>query len=218
MYLKNNKKEIGILTAILLIQSSVYFLAKLFQPYQIVLNNNLDDKIPFIPEFIYFYILWYLLLFLVPLLVLKYSKKNFNNYILTSISFITIEFLLFVAFPTTINRYQFDVNNLSTFLVDLIYKSDTPVYNLFPSGHCAYAFLFVTLVLDTKNIKINTKFFISIISLLIILSTLFIKQHVLIDVIGALIIIPLYYFVKKQNIDLERTKLYAKIFRQRKAK
>lgn len=212
-YLKENKKYILLILALIALQSLVYFCSKFFEPYQIVLNNKIDDKIPFIPQFVHFYYIWYILLLLVPLLLLKYNKQAFNNYILTFITFITFVFMCYVAFPTTLIRHTFEVNSLSTFIVDLVYKTDTPVYNLFPSAHCAYAFLFITTMLDTKEINKKIKITIILISIGVILSTLFIKQHVIIDVIGALSIIPIYYFVKKQKINLEGNKLYAKIFR-----
>lgn len=216
-FIKEHKREIIILLILLLVQDVVYFGTKLLQPYQIVLNNRIDDKIPFIPEFCFFYTIWYLFLFLVPLIVLKYDKQNFNNYVISCLVFQLIEVVIFVGFPTTIIRHEFEVNSISSWLVDFIYKTDTPVYNCFPSGHCAYAIFFILSIFNTKKSPNTLKYGILFTSIGIILSTLFIKQHVIIDVIGAfIIVIPLYYFIKKQNIDLERNKIYATLFRQRK--
>ncbi len=63
--------------------------------------------------------------------------------------------------------------------------------------------------------KKEYKILIIISSLLIILSTLFIKQHVVIDVLGALLIVPIYYILRKRKINLEESGIYAKIFCQK---
>ena len=113
------------------------------------------------------------------------------------------------------NRQPLVVTDISTWVVDIIYKVDTPVCNLFPSAHCAFSILFIISILDVKEVKKEYKILIIISSLLIILSTLFIKQHVVIDVLGALLIVPIYYILRKRKINLEESGIYAKIFCQK---
>lgn len=210
-YIKENKNRIVILILALIFQAGIYSISKLFQRSPIYLNNYFDNIIPFIPYFVIFYITWFPLLFLVPLLVLKYDKKVFDRYIFTIFIFAIFEGIMFILLPTTMNREVINVTSISTFIINIIYKVDTPV-NLFPSAHCAFAILFIMSVLDVKKIKREYKLLISVISILIILSTLFIKQHVLIDVIGALAIIPIYYILRKKKINIEKSDIYAKIF------
>lgn len=210
-YIKENKNRIIILILVLIFQAGIYSISKLFQRSPIYLNNYFDNIIPFIPYFVIFYITWFPLLFLVPLLVLKYDKKVFDRYIFTIFIFAIFEGIMFILLPTTMNREVINVTSISTFIINIIYKVDTPV-NLFPSAHCAFAILFIMSVLDVKKIKREYKLLISVISILIILSTLFIKQHVLIDVIGALAIIPIYYILRKKKINIEKSDIYAKIF------
>ena len=69
---------------------------------------------------------------------------------------------------------------------------------------------------DVKEIKKEYKILITITSVLIMLSTVFIKQHVIVDVLGAFIIVPMYYIIRKKKINLEESGIYAKIFRQKK--
>ena len=66
-----------------------------------------------------------------------------------------------------------------------------------------------------EEVKKEYKILIIISSLLIILSTLFIKQHVVVDVLGALLIVPIYYILRKRKINLEESGIYAKIFCQK---
>lgn len=214
-YLKENKNRIIILFGAFIFQSLIYFITKLFQKNPVYLNNAIDDRIPFIPSFVIFYVMWYLFLILIPLLILKYNKKVFDKYIVVSILYAILEGIIFILFPTTMNRQPLVVTDISTWVVDIIYKVDTPVCNLFPSAHCAFSILFIISILDVKEVKKEYKILIIISSLLIILSTLFIKQHVVIDVLGALLIVPIYYILRKRKINLEESGIYAKIFCQK---
>ena len=214
-HLKENKNRIIILFGVFIFQSLIYFITKLFQNNPVYLNNVIDDRIPFIPSFVVFYVMWYLFLILIPLLILKYNKKVFDKYIVVSIVYAILEGIIFILFPTTMNRQPLVVTDISTWIVDIIYKVDTPVCNLFPSAHCAFSILFIISVLDVKEVKKEYKILIIISSLLIILSTLFIKQHVTLDVLGALLIVPIYYILRKRKINLEESGIYAKIFCQK---
>lgn len=214
-YLKENKNRIIILFGVFIFQSLIYFITKLFQNNPVYLNNAIDDRIPFIPSFVIFYVMWYLFLILIPLLILKYNKKVFDKYIVVSIVYAILEGIIFILFPTTMNRQPLVVTDISTWIVDIIYKVDTPVCNLFPSAHCAFSILFIISILDVKEIKKEYKILIIISSLLIILSTVFIKQHVVVDVLGALLIVPIYYILRKRKINLEESGIYAKIFCQK---
>lgn len=214
-YLKENKNRIIILFGAFIFQTLIYFITKLFQNNPVYLNNAIDDRIPFIPSFVIFYVMWYLFLILIPLLILKYNKKVFDKYIVVSILYAILEGIIFILFPTTMNRQPLVVTDISTWVVDIIYKVDTPVCNLFPSAHCAFSILFIISILDVKEVKKEYKILIIISSLLIILSTLFIKQHVVIDVLGALLIVPIYYILRKRKINLEESGIYAKIFCQK---
>lgn len=214
-YLKENKNRIIILFGVFIFQSLIYFITKLFQNNPVYLNNAIDDRIPFIPSFVVFYVMWYLFLILIPLLILKYNKKVFDKYIVVSIVYAILEGIIFILFPTTMNRQPLVVTDISTWIVDIIYKVDTPVCNLFPSAHCAFSILFIISILDVKEIKKEYKILIIISSLLIILSTVFIKQHVVVDVLGALLIVPIYYILRKRKINLEESGIYAKIFCQK---
>ncbi|MGM9876467.1 MAG: phosphatase PAP2 family protein [Bacilli bacterium] len=214
-YLKENKNRIIILFGAFIFQSLIYFITKLFQNNPVYLNNAIDDRIPFIPSFVIFYVMWYLFLILIPLLILKYNKKVFDKYIVVSIVYAILEGIIFILFPTTMNRQPLVVTDISTWIVDIIYKVDTPVCNLFPSAHCAFSILFIISILDVKEVKKEYKILIIISSLLIILSTVFIKQHVVVDVLGALLIVPIYYILRKRKINLEESGIYAKIFCQK---
>ena len=184
------KKQKPVLLIIFLIfyQCFIYFIAK-FTPFEMnLLASKIDGAIPFVPWFIFFYVLWYLMLFLVPFTFYKYDSEKFYEYFLSCMISITICGIIYFVFPTFIVRDSININGISTFLVDLIYKMDTPALNCLPSMHCLICFLFIIYCNLSAKIPNRYKYVINALSVLVVLSTLFVKQHILIDVISSLII------------------------------
>lgn len=175
-------------------QVIIYFITKLFLNNEFVLNNLLDDQIPFVPYFIYFYISWYILLFLVPMIYMKYDKKTLKKYTYTNFISVLVCGIIFIIFPTTINRPSLEVTSITTWLVNTIYYFDTPAVNCLPSIHSLICFIFILCNIKA-NIKTSYKCIIDILSVLIILSTLFIKQHVIYDVLSAFIVSSITYII-----------------------
>lgn len=196
--MKEKYKPLLYCISLVIYQSILYFIAKL-SPFNITLiGSNLDNKIPFIDEFIYFYISWYLMLFIVPYLMYKKDKDIFKNYLITIITCNTFVFFIYFLYPTTINRPNIIVKDITSFITYFIYKIDTPALNCFPSMHCIISFIYMYIVIFENEFS---KYRLSIIiwSLLIIISTLFVKQHVLLDVLGAFVIsLVIYLIVNKK--------------------
>lgn len=67
--------------------------------------------------------------------------------------------------------------------------------NCFPSMHCIISFLFIFSVIGCRNLSNKYKWVISILSCLIVISTLLVKQHVVVDVISGFIISSFVYFI-----------------------
>lgn len=182
---------------LLLFQTSMYFMVK-FTPAEVsLIGNSIDNKIPFISVFVYPYILWYLMLVIVPYLFYRYSEKDFNKYYITTFISVIVVSLIYVFYPTTINRAAIDATTVSGYIVKLIYTVDTPILNCFPSMHCLISFIFIYVSLNTRKMPKWLKLGIIILSILVIVSTLFIKQHVLVDVISAFAISIVIYTIVK---------------------
>jgi len=202
------KKKI-LIVFLVVFQSLTYLIVKQFQTNPHVLGSFLDDKIIFIPQFVYFYIFWYFLLFYVPFYLIKTDK--FYTYFKSNITSIIIACIIFIIYPTTIIRDTVITSNISTYLVNLIYKIDTPVLNCLPSIHCILSFLFIFSVMKEK--KSFNKYFIIISSTLVILSTVFIKQHVIIDIVLAFFISYIVFKIfDKKTFNIEILKQYKKIY------
>jgi len=193
--LKKYYKIILIILFPLILQCIFYFSTKLFVTDPIYIGSKLDFKIPYISHFVYFYILWYFMLAIVPLILYKYDLEVLKKYTITAIISFFISFIIFAVYPTTILRTNIYTNTISDELVKLIYKLDTPNINCLPSIHCLMCYLFITASLITKQIPKYLKTIIITLSLLIVASTLFIHQHVLYDVLVALILSTSVYLV-----------------------
>ena len=181
-------------------QVILYFITKFFLREPYVLNNRLDDLIPFVPLFIYLYVLWYILLFVVPMIYMKYDENALKKYIYINFLSVLICGIVFIIFPTTIIRPEFEVTNVTIWLLEMIYLMDTPAVNCFPSIHCLICFIFILCNIKS-NIPNIYKHIINVLSILIVLSTFFIKQHVFVDALFSLIIsITIYIWVTKKEI------------------
>ncbi len=179
-------------------QAILYFLAK-FTPFQEhVIGSSIDSKIPFIPIFIIPYVLWYLFLVVVPCLLYTQNKKDFYKYITANILVDTVATIIFIVYPTLLIRPEIQVDGIFTWLVSFIYWGDTPALNCFPSIHCANCFVAIYIMLKGNKVKNKDRIFTILFGLLIIISTLFIKQHALIDVVGALFLSTLIVFIVEE--------------------
>ncbi len=209
------KYHLGIVGTIFLIlfETTTYFITKLFETYPHIIYEFNFIKIPFNPYFVYFYCAWYLMLFIIPMHLYIKDKNTYYKYFTSNIISIIISNIIFIIYPTTIIRGNITTNNIASYILNIIYKLDTPILNCLPSTHCLLSFLFIYSLIDTKEINIKFKLIYIIMSILVVLSTLFIKQHVMIDVISALIISIFAYIIvnitnihNKVNIFIEKNK------------
>lgn len=189
------KKNAGLILFLLFILQMTLFY-KLIQthfPTGVIFKTGLDDKIPFIPIFVIPYFFYFLILLLPFVLAFRDRKKFFaisTTFLLISI----ICNLIYILFQTTINRPEILVSSIFNKMILFIYSIDAPL-NLFPSGHVTFSVL-STLCVFKLNKKIG--YIILPITILIIFSTIFIKQHHIPDVIAGLILASLGYFIFKK--------------------
>lgn len=158
----------------------------------------LDDKIPFCEYFIIPYFLWFLFVPAVVLYLMVYSKKEF--YQATAFLFIgmTVFLIICTVWPNGLNLRQ-DIsykNNICAKLTRALYETDTST-NVFPSLHVFNTLGCLIALFKSKGMKgkIVIKTLATILSILIILATMFLKQHSVIDVIGAFGLAAIMYLL-----------------------
>jgi len=166
-----------------------------------LVNTSLEDRIPFVPQFVYLYIFGYLMLLLFPLFFVR-NKADF--YLLTKgILFIIVSSgIVFCVFPTTTLRPSFTVSSFTLQIVNTLYELDPP-NNCFPSLHVALT-AYIAIILHRLDYWKNYPL---IISGAVCASTLFIKEHALIDIIGGLIYASLTIAIFWQDSDSDSAKI-----------
>lgn len=193
---KINLKLFFVILALIIFESVLFFCTKPFVTNPYILNTKLDNAMPYIPYFVYPYILWYLMLMVVPYFTYTKNKESFYRYFITYIICTVISAIIFVVFPNGVIRPEITDTTLASKLVKILYTLDTPAINCMPSIHCLYAYLFLFSAIDTKDkTSIWYKIIICILAILIVLATMFIKQHVILDAIVSLIIATIVWCV-----------------------
>lgn len=161
----------------------------------------LDDIIPFAEIFIIPYMLWFAYVAIGIFYFFFYFKEEF--YKITAFLFIgmTICLIIFTIWPSGQNLRPTFIgrNNIFTNMVRFIYRADTST-NVFPSIH-VYNSIGVHLALrNNETLKKNKILMISsfILMLSICLSTVFLKQHSVLDGFGGIALsIVMYKLVYK---------------------
>ncbi|WP_043930752.1 phosphatase PAP2 family protein [Bacillus sp. EB01] len=156
------------------------------------ISTALDGYIPFLPIFIIPYILWYAYVFLY---LVYFCFKDTRVYLKTIILIVVGElicFAIYFFFQTTVPRPQLQGDGILIDLVKLIYLNDQP-FNCFPSIHVLTTFAIMLGSLHIKEKHPVTILFIHILGSLIIISTLFVKQHVIPDMIGSMFLVTFLY-------------------------
>lgn len=183
-------------------QGLSYLLVKPFQHNIHVLGNGIDTYVPFIKYFIIFYCTWFIMLFLIPYLLYKKDKNMLAKYVCSHLIAITICNIIFIIYPTTVLRPELSSNSFFDAWVGFIYLIDTPAINCMPSIHCLLCMLFILSTGTSKKFNIKEKITITIISILIMLSTLFIKEHALIDLITGDLLMTIVFICVNYNKKL----------------
>ncbi|WNR44153.1 phosphatase PAP2 family protein [Paenibacillus roseipurpureus] len=151
------------------------------------LMTNLDRQIPFIQGFVVPYLFWYAFL-AGGFLYLVYRDRA--NYVRTLIEFILGLLLcygVYAIYQTTVPRPALVGSDWLTQTMQWVYNSDEP-FNCFPSTHVLTAYLMMRAYLRSKRIARGYQFVTAAIAMLIIVSTLFVKQHVILDLVGAVLV------------------------------
>jgi len=176
-------KKIILLQIIIVLYLGIYRLVQTVNPVGFNLEIGLDKHIPFIPEFAVIYLLY------IPMIIFVFAfywndYKAYRSMSLMLIAVISTAIVIYSAFQTEVLRPIFASTDFFTRLTNTIYKYDMP-NNTFPSLHVA-----LTSSITAFVYKKDTKVGMALIPLtfLIILSTMLIKQHVVLDIIGGLML------------------------------
>ncbi len=190
------------------LQAIVYIFIKYLQfDYHSGLST-IDSIIPFVPHFIYIYNIFYPFVFIVLYYVFCNDKEKYYQGILAGVIGYLLSDIIFLVYPTIMIRPYviYDkLDFLTGLIIKITYSIDNPPLNCFPSVHCLFCFQVIYTTVISRNIARNKKIIITLVSLLIALSTVLVKQHYFYDIFGAFIVFVLsnilVYIIKKIVIE-----------------
>ena len=163
-----------------------------------LIHMNLDDKIPFCEVFIVPYLLWFVYISAVVLYFFFKDKQDYYRACTFLFTGMTVFLVVSTLWPNGhhLRPAVMPRDNIFSTMVAMLYKTDTPT-NLWPSIH-VYNSLGAHFAVF-RNEKLHRKPVVHIGSLVlcvsIILSTMFLKQHSVFDVLTAFIMAAVMYIV-----------------------
>lgn len=171
-----------------------------------VIHSPIDNHIPFIEYFVVPYLLWFV--FIAVTMGYFFFTDKWGFYKLAAFLFtgMTLFLIICTVFPNALNLRPtiFVRDNIFVDLVKLVYRADTPT-NVLPSIHVFNSIGSCIAISHSDALKKHRKIQYSAytLALLIILSTVFLKQHSVTDVIAAVamacIIYPFVYVTEERK-------------------
>jgi membrane-associated phospholipid phosphatase len=183
------KKDILYLTLMLTIPllSKIYSFTNNQNRGVYSLVTDIDRSTPFIKTFALAYISWFGFIAIALGYIYFKDKKVYLKTLLVYDICLIISFITYFLFQTTVPRPTLSGNDIFTNMVRAIYNFDRP-FNCFPSIHCMSSYLMMKAV-SISNIKSKLfKAWAYVMSILIMISTLLIKQHVILDLICGILL------------------------------
>lgn len=162
------------------------------------LTIGLDIKIPFLPIFIVIYILAYVQWVFSYIFHTKQSKNSCDTIVTANIIAKMIAAVIFIILPTQTTLPEITGNSIWEQLTQMIYNADTP-RTLFPSLHCLESWLCFRGAFFVKNAP---KWYVPaqlIFSVLVFASTVFVKQHFIVDIFAGIAVAEIGLIIAKRK-------------------
>lgn len=186
----------GIIIFGIFYMTAFFFMEMRIVPVHII-HTRFDDMIPFCEYFIIPYTIWYAyVVFTVLYLGLSKRKlKEYNSFIYNMILGMIVFVLTSLIYPNGQNmRPVIYADNIFLKMVALLYTIDTPT-NILPSLHVFASVACAMALLRDERFRKRTwaRISVYVLTVSICLSTMFLKQHSIVDVIAAFVCNALAY-------------------------
>ncbi len=159
------------------------------------LSVGFDSKIPFIPNFVLFYVLAYPFWYLTYYAVLRSGGENCKKILFANLGAKLLTGIIFVLIPTTFPRPEITGGGLGTFVLkNVIYGMDAPD-NLFPSVHVLESWMSFVALKRLKGCPGLVKIGSFILMVMICISTVVLKQHVIVDIAGGIAVAEIFRLI-----------------------
>ena len=168
------------------------------------LTTDLDRAIPFEPWWAVIYLGCFLFWAVNYILITRQGKEGWYRFATGDYLSRILCGIFFILLPTTNVRPEVVGDGVPQALVRFVYMMDAPT-NLFPSIHCLVSWLCFAGIRNRKDLPAWYKAFSCIFAILVFASTLFTKQHYIVDVIVGVLFAEMCYYIGNH------TKLYRKV-------
>lgn len=192
-----NYKAIGIRLLYMIsfiITSELYVVMNIFRGKVYHISTWVDTIIPFNKYFIVAYVFWYVYLGASFTYFIVRNEKKYIKLLLGINVGMIIAFVVYYFFPTTVPRPEIIGNDIFTQMVRWIYSRDNP-YNCFPSIHVIDSVLIALYVYKEERLSSWIKGISTFTAFMIILSTMYVKQHYFYDAVGGIVVACIVYFI-----------------------
>jgi len=163
-----------------------------------VIYSPLDDRIPFIEYFVIPYMMWFPYIGFVFVYLFLKNRQEFYQLCKFMYAGMTIFLVVSSLYPNgdLLRPTVFTHSNFCVDIVKWLYSTDTPT-NVLPSIHVFNSIGAYIAIARSEELghKLPVRTGALILSILIIVSTMFIKQHSVIDVTSACVMACILYFV-----------------------
>lgn len=200
------------LILVVIVNFSVYLGVRLFYKEDGFHNitSYWDNLIPVVPVFVLIYFGCYFFWIANYILTSRIDKEHCYRLVMADLLGKFICGIIYIAFPTTNIRPELTSSGIFVDMLKYLYSIDA-ANNLFPSIHVLVSWYCFAGVRGSKSIPSWYRYLSFVITILICISTLTTKQHVIIDVLGGIIIaeltwqlslrLKLYKSVKYINLE-----------------
>lgn len=168
---------------------------------------GLDDWIPFWPPSIIIYFGCYLFWIVNYILIARQGKKEVSQFFAAELLSKTVCLAFYLLFPTTNNRPVVEPNGIWNQLMIFLYETDA-ADNLFPSIHCLVSWFCYIGIKNKPQIPVWYQRFSCIVAILVFISTVTTKQHVIVDVFGGVLVAEVCFWIGKKKKVYETYEIF----------
>lgn len=161
----------------------------------------LDDAIPFCEYFLVPYLFWFVFLVGIHIYTLLYDTESFKRLMKFIIISYSMAMLIYILFPNCqeLRPVVFERDNIFTRFIEGFYQFDTNT-NVCPSIHVIGSVAVMLCAWHSKHFStVGWRITFSMVALLISVSTVFLKQHSVLDILAAIPICVIAYMMSYQK-------------------
>ena len=162
------------------------------------IESPIDQWIPFWPPWLFVYLGCYLFWAVNYTIIAQQEEKSVSQFFSADLLSRIVCFFFYLAIPTTNIRPELAADGFWNKAMLFVYAIDAPD-NLFPSIHCLVSWLSYIGLRGKENIPGWYRKLSCFFAILVCFSTLFTKQHVIIDVVGGILLAEICVWIGKKD-------------------